>query len=146
VWLRLGGFPDALPERIAAVRRSADASSDVLEGDDDRHVWRAARELQWAPAGAAVVRIPLGPPRVAQLDAMLAAAGALRRYAVGGHVAFAAWPGELDECGRRLEALGLAGQVLIGPPGRPLVGAIATSEFERRVRAVMDPAGRFADD
>jgi glycolate oxidase FAD binding subunit len=143
VWLRFGGFADALLDRTAAMRRCTGAPSHVLVGDDDKAVWRRARELQWAPAGAAVVRIPLAPPRVVEVDRVLAASGATRRYAVGGHVAFVAWPGGLDACGQQLEALGLAGQVLIGPPGRPLIGATATSEFERRVRSVMDPDGKF---
>jgi glycolate oxidase FAD binding subunit len=143
VWLRLGGLADAMAGRVAAVRRCAGGSSDVLLDDDERAVWRHARELRWVPPGLAVVRIPLTPPRVAQLESILAAAGAVRRYAVGGHVAFVAWPGTLGECSRQLESLGLGGQVLLGPTDRPLVGAIATSEFERRVRSVMDPDGRF---
>ena len=41
---------------------------------------------------------------------------------------------------------GLTGQVLRGPAGRGLIGAVRPNEFERRVRMVMDPDGRFGGD
>ena len=45
-----------------------------------------------------------------------------------------------------LETVGLTGQVLSRPAGRSLIGAVQPSEFERRVRMVMDPDGRFRGD
>jgi glycolate oxidase FAD binding subunit len=147
VWLRLGGFAGGVADRVAAVRRCCrGVRTDVLLDDEDRAVWHQTRELRWAPAGAAIVRVPATPPSIPRLDGVLAAAGASRRYAVGGHVAFIAWPGTLATCSEQLDTLGLSGQVLIGPPGRPIIGAVATSDFERRVRDVMDPDRRFADD
>ena len=38
----------------------------------------------------------------------------------------------------------LVGQVVRGPRGHALVGAIRDNEFGRRVASVMDPEGRFA--
>ena len=143
VWLRLGGFAAAMPSRLDGVQRAAGAPSDRLEGEADAAVWRGAREFAWMPPGAALVRVPLTAGRLAGLDTVLEWAGARRRYAVGGNVAFISWTESIDRLSTTLETVGLAGQVLRGPAGRSLIGAVRPSEFERRVRMVMDPDGRF---
>jgi glycolate oxidase FAD binding subunit len=146
VWLRLGGFAAAMPSRLDGVQRAAGAPSDRLEGEADAAVWSAAREFTWMAPGAALVRVPLTAGMLAGLDAVLEGAGARRRYAVGGNVAFIAWTGSIDRLSTTLETLGLTGQVLTGPAGRGLIGTVQPSEFERRVRMVMDPDGRFGGD
>jgi hypothetical protein len=92
------------------------------------------------------VRVPLTVARLADLDAALEWAGTRRRYAVGGNVAFIAWTESIDSLSVTLEAVGLTGQVLIGPAARGLIGAVKPSEVERRVRTVMDPDGRFGGE
>ena len=146
VWLRLGGFASAMPSRLDGVQRAAGAPSDRLEGEADAEAWRAAREFTWMPPGAALVRVPLTAGRLAGLDTVLEWAGARRRYAVGGNVAFISWTESIDRLSATLETVGLTGQVLRGPAGRSLIGAVRPSEFERRVRMVMDPDGRFGGD
>ncbi len=146
VWLRLGGAATALPARTAALRRALRVPTDALTGDDDDGVWRRAREFAWAPPDAALVRVPLTTSRVPALEEVLAAAGASRRYAIGGNVAMIAWPGALQPLASALDAQGLTGQVLGGPAGRPLIGRMVPNEFWRRVREVMDPDGRFGGD
>ena len=76
---------------------------------------------------------------------MLDACRALRRYALAGNVAFVSWPQSLDEIDAALKTLALTGQVLIGPPGTPSLGAVPDDEFGRRVATVLDPDGRFGD-
>jgi glycolate oxidase FAD binding subunit len=146
VWLRLGGFAAAMPSRLDGVQRAAGSVSDRLEGEADAAVWSAAREFTWIPPGAALVRVPLTAGRLAGLDAALEVTGARRRYAVGGNVAFIAWTESIDRLSTTLETVGLTGQVLRGPAGRGLIGTVRLSEFERRVRMVMDPDGRFGGD
>jgi glycolate oxidase FAD binding subunit len=146
VWLRLGGFAAAMPSRLDGVQRAAGAPSDRLEGEADVDTWRTAREFSWMPPGAALVRVPLTVGRLAGLDAALELAGARRRYAVGGNVAFITWTESIDRLSATLETVGLTGQVLRGPSGRRLIGTVKPSEFERRVRMVMDPDGRFGGD
>jgi glycolate oxidase FAD binding subunit len=143
VWIRLGGFADALPERIARLSQALGRPLDVLRDDADAAVWRQAREFAWAPADAALVRVALTTPDVPALDLIAAERGAPRRYALAGNLAFVAWPEDLEDLSRELAALGLGGQVLTGASRRPFIGAAAPDEFERRVRSVMDPDGRF---
>ena len=40
---------------------------------------------------------------------------------------------------------GLAGLILFGPAGKVRIGARENEVFERRVKAVFDPAGRLPD-
>ena len=114
-----------------------------LEGAADDGEWQRAREFAWTSFGDAIVRVPLTTPRVPALDAWLARGGAARRYALAGNVAFVSWPQPLDALSDALNSLGLRGQVLIGPPGNPFIGAQADVEFGRRVASVLDPDGRF---
>ena len=143
VWIRLGGFEDALPERIARLSRAIGRQVEVLRNDADAAAWHEAREFAWAPPDTTLIRVALTTPQVPALDAIAAGGGARRRYALGGSLAFIAWPAGLADFSTALEELGLRGQVLTGSAGRPFVGAEASGEFERRVQAVMDPQSRF---
>ncbi len=143
MWIRLGGFAEALPARIAALQRCIGRDSDVLQGEDDGEVWRRAREFSWVSPDAMLVRVPLTRPHVMPLETLVARSDSIRRYTLAGNVALIAWRGSLDDLSLGLESLGLKGQVLMGPPGRSFIGAVAPNEFERRLRAVMDPDGRF---
>ena len=143
VWIRLSGFEEALPERIARLSRAIDRPVDMLRDDTEAAVWRTAREFAWAPPETTLIRVALTTPQVPLLDAIAAGNGARRRYALGGNVAFIAWPASLADLSTALAGLGLRGQVLTGSAGRPFVGAEAPGEFERRVQAVMDPQSRF---
>ena len=143
VWIRLGGFAEALPARIGGLQRCLDRDSDVLQGEDDAELWHRAREFSWVPPDAILVRVPLTRPQVAPLDTLVARSDSIRRYTLAGNVAFIAWRGSLDDLSLGLESLELKGQVLIGSSGRSFIGAVAPSEFERRLRTVMDPDCRF---
>jgi glycolate dehydrogenase FAD-binding subunit len=145
--LRLGGAADALPARVDALRHSLGLASELLEGALDDAEWQRAREFSWASPGEPLVRVPLTTPRVPALDAWLTrGGGAARRYALAGNVALVSWPNPLDELSDALNSLGLRGQVLIGPPGRQVIGSPADDEFGRRVASVLDPDGRFRYD
>ena len=143
VYLRVGGFADALPQRVDALRRAIAVPSDVLSGSDDRQVWDDAREFAWRLPETMLARVPITPSRIPDVDAALAAAGAVRRYSAGGNVALVAWPAQVEALNTHFEDLGLTGQMLIGPPGSAFVGRPRTSEIGRRVKAVLDPDGRF---
>lgn len=143
--LRLGGAAEAIDERADALRQAVAHGAQVLTGEDDAAVWREARDLSWVPAGVTLVRVPLSLPQVHALDVALAAADAVRRYAVAGNLAWIAWPGPIDGIDALLRAQGLVGQVLAGASDSPFIGAAAPNPFEQRLRSVLDPAGRLAD-
>jgi glycolate oxidase FAD binding subunit len=145
VYARLGGLAEALPARLQRLSRLL-GGGDILEGPDDAALWHAAREFAWAPARAALVKVPVVPARVAALEAELAPMAAERRYSAGAQVAWVAWPAPPADLDRVLTAQGLSGLMILGEPaaGGPLLGVPRSNQaFARRVRMALDTAGRF---
>jgi glycolate oxidase FAD binding subunit len=143
LWVRLGGLSAVLAaraERIGALLGGAE----VLTGEDEAALWRGVRELRWVPDGWCLVKVPLSPARLASFDAVVSGVSALRRYSAGGNVAWAGFPPEqLASFEAALSAQALAGLLVFGPPGRPILGQRIGEGFARRVKAALDPNGRF---
>jgi hypothetical protein len=124
----------------------------VAPAEAERH-WRAMRELAWVPDGCGLLKVPLYPGRIAELDAALAevasTAAATPRavYMAGGQQALVAWPRELelDDFDRRLVQLGLSGLVVRGRSGHRRLGRKAAEAAIERARRALDPHGRFRD-
>ena len=156
--VRLGGLEAALPDRLARLRELT-GGGDILMDVEDAAGWRAAREFTWRPEDAALVKVPVTPGRIARLEtdltepALSLAKGfphpsgfAVRRYSAGGQVAWIAWPhSALDALDAALKALDLAGLVVLGQPGRTRLGVRTGQSFEQRVKAALDPDGRFVE-
>jgi glycolate oxidase FAD binding subunit len=146
--VRLGGDAETLAARAARCTAIVGSEAEILEGDRDAAAWHAAAELAWVEPGTRVVRVPLTARDVPALDASMAAAAAAVRYSLAANVAWVAWPGAvgLERLDAELRALGLAGVVLTGAPGRPLLGALPGGAFAARIRAALDPDARFPED
>ena len=143
--------------RVAGPERSLGAWLDRVEahlgrhgeritGSGERALWEALRDLRWADGRASVVRIHMVPSLLEPVEALLTRSGALRHYSVGGHVAWAAWPRgpDWDTLARQLAGLGAPAVVLRGaPPGRTWLTGLVGEGFARRVKAALDPHGRF---
>ena len=146
LWVRLSGPPDRFEPRLARAERVLELAGERLLGGDEAEAWRAARELEWVPAGSSVARVATTPRRIPDLDAALARASAARRYSAGGHLCWVAWPADASpqELDSALRDLGASGVRLTGPSGPPLLGAVRGGEFGARTRRALDPAGLFA--
>ena len=79
------------------------------------------------------------------LDGALHATQVQRRYAVGGNLAWIAWPHTLDALHQLLKEQGRSGLVLRGDADRALIGLSQRSSFLNRVRSALDPTHRFVD-
>jgi glycolate oxidase FAD binding subunit len=143
VWLRVGGFAEALDARVTLLRTVVGTSAAVIVGDEDAAVWQDAREFGWVPAHSALVRVPITLPQLRTLDGVVAGHGGEARYSIAGNLAWVAWPLAVDTLAALLHDLGLVGQVILGPPGRSLIGAVTANAFGERLRGVMDPNRRF---
>jgi glycolate oxidase FAD binding subunit len=143
--LRLGGATEAINARADALRQAVGDDARIITGEDDAALWREARDLSWAPADAALIRVPLSLPQVRALDDELGEDEVARRYAVAGNLAWIAWPRSIEPLDTVLRQHGLVGQVLTGAHGTPFIGATAPNSFEQRLRSVLDPSGRLAD-
>ena len=145
--LRLAGLDEAMPARLERLEELLERRGERLQGGDEGALWRDVRDFAWVPQGAAIVKVALVPRRVPELEAQLEPLGAGRRYAAGANIAWLAWPPErsAEELDGVLRSLDLAGVFLRGSAPHPLVGAHRGGAFGRRVKAALDPDGRFPE-
>lgn len=141
---RVGGKAATLPKRLERLRSLLHSDRvEVLEGEAEARVWEDLGEFAWVPAGESLVKVPLTPKRVDALEQQLSARNVLRRYSAGANLAWIAWSKALGELDGILKSLDLSGLTLLGPGGQPLLGARSKNEFARRVKAALDPQGKF---
>jgi hypothetical protein len=88
--------------------------------------------------------VPITPPAIAGFDAAIEHLDARRRYAIGGNLALVATSMSPAQVGAVLTPLGLSGQVLRGASATPFIGTTIANPVDARLRAVMDPDGRFS--
>ena len=142
--LRLGGLAGVLPTRLASLRDRLGRGAPV-ESAAEAELWRQARDLDWAPASQPLAKVALTPKQIPALDAQLGAAGARRRYAVGGNLAWISWPLSLPALDALLQGLSLPGLVILGAGGPRRLGVRRGDALAARVKQVLDPAGRFPE-
>jgi glycolate oxidase FAD binding subunit len=141
VWARLAGRRDALGARVARVIE-ATGGTEVLGTDDDR-LWAEAREFAWAPAEAAIVRVPLsGNARSLSASTAATSTGDDVRYTCGGRAVWIATR-DLPRLEHALGASRLRGVIVRGNSAGTTIGAVERNVFEERVRRVLDPQNRF---
>jgi glycolate oxidase FAD binding subunit len=135
--VRLAGRAAPLAARVERLCRLVGLPAEAA-GDD---VWSLARELTWAPADATLVRVGLTPAAVPALAGALE--GTAWRLSIGANVAWVATRAP-DALAAALAAAGLTGMRVRGGDGPLLLGARTGGAFAERVRAALDPGGRFA--
>lgn len=145
--VRLSGLESGLPERAARVEgllqnERQPLPQQLLLGDYEAAYWRDVNQFSWVPPDATLLKVPLPPRMVPLLDARLASA--VRRYTVGGSVAWLA-VADLEPARAALIELGLTGLRVWGPPGEPFVGPRRGLALAQRVKRALDPAGRFGE-
>ncbi|MBE7528827.1 MAG: FAD-binding protein [Chloroflexi bacterium] len=144
--IRLGGLPDALPARAERLRQLLAAHSTAIETitdeADEAALWQAANDLAWSAAAPLLVKVPIAPKRVVELDTAVTPHTTHRRYTAGGNVAWLAAPdaAPLDAV---LRKLGLAGLALRGTVVRPYLGQQPPSALLHRAAQALDPKGKF---
>jgi glycolate oxidase FAD binding subunit len=146
--LRLGGLAEALPDRAGRLQNflkteTNPARVETLQDEVETSFWDQARECCWAAPGLSLVKTPLSPKQIPALEQLLSP-DIPRRYSAGGNVAWLAAP-NLDDLDSRLSQLGLAGLVLLGPPGRSYLGLRKGLSLAQRVKKALDPAGKFLE-
>jgi glycolate oxidase len=147
IWVRLGGPVDGLASRLDRVERELGLGGDRLMGSADSRAWADARELAWAPAGAALAKVATRPGQIPELESALADADARGRYSAGGNLCWLAWPraADPDALDRVLRELGAFGVWTTGTARDPLVGAFDQGALASRATSALDPDGVFAE-
>ncbi len=142
VLARLGGTAAVLPARAGRVRAVLQAGEQIA-GADEAELWRAMRELAWVPEGWGLVKVPLTLGRMAALAAALPPdTGA--RYSAGGNVAWLALS-DPAAIAPTLTGLEHSGLIVLGDAGlTPRLGVHPGAPVEQRLKAALDPLGKFA--
>ena len=143
LWLRLAGLPEALAQRSDRARELL-GGGELREGEPEEGFWNEAREFGWVPAGWTLVKVPLTPARISIAETLRGACP-LRRYSAAGNLGWLASPESPAGMDEALKGAGLSGLAIFGPPGKVRLGVRAGGEFERRVKSVFDPSGKFGE-
>jgi glycolate oxidase FAD binding subunit len=143
-WMRLSGRSGGLRSRLDRARRlfAHAAALEVLDETADERVWSDAREFAWCPADASLIKIPTVPSIVSSL-ATLQGDAARIRFSSNAAVAWLAWSDNLDDLSDLLVRLSRPALVVRGSGAGRRLGTAQVTEFESRVRRVMDPLQRF---
>jgi glycolate oxidase FAD binding subunit len=147
LYVRLGGLMTALAARLERLSQLI-GRGEVIEGADDAALWRTAREFEWVPPGATLVKVALTPARIAPLEAAISETIILRRYSAGGQAGYFAVPAGADGLRVKLEAAlnehALSGLIIFGQTGNPFLGASRSQHaLAQRVKQALDPALKF---
>ena len=139
---RIGGPADVLDARIERLRTLVSSGEAIM---DDIALWAGIREFTWVNDGNCLVKVAATPNTLPSLDHALQEANAQRHYAVGGNLAWIAWPHDPDACHQLLLSQESHGLILRGETSRNLIGTPLQSAFLSRVRTALDPSHRFVD-
>jgi glycolate oxidase FAD binding subunit len=142
LWVRLGGWEDALPARVARLCTLLGAG-ELVASNTEAALWHDLREFAWVPVGAALVKVPVTPAVIPALEQRLNGVDAPRRYIGGGNLAWVAWRGPLQDLSATLATLTLSGLVIRGSTPRPEIGGYSQSAFGLRVQQALDPNRLF---
>lgn len=139
VLVRLGGLAEALPGRVE--RLQVFLGRDAVLLDDEAAFWRGVNHLEWAGDSAYVVKVPIAPKQIPTFEA--AVASDVRRYTVGGNVAWVATD-NTEALAEALKAMRLVGMQLRGD--QPTMGERQGMALAQRVKQALDPDGKFLED
>ncbi len=143
--VRIGGSAETFAERLPRLEGFVGGRARRVTGGEEEELWRGLAPRMPETPSRVLAKVPVTPRAIAELDRDLGAAGAARRYSAGGSVAWVDWPAPAGELAGLLAARGLAGLVIRGDCQTPLIGRTRGDLFRSRVKAAMDPAGRFPD-
>lgn len=144
--VRLTGSESALPARLDRLKglvAQPGMALDLLRGPQENQYWERAREMNWVPSGWALVKIPLTPRRIPDLEGALAGLQSLRRYSAGGQLLWLATPDPIQGLHERIFDHGFSGLVVFGLPGLTRLGVKIGAPFEQLVKTALDPSDRF---
>jgi glycolate oxidase FAD binding subunit len=153
LWTRLGGLREALPARLDRLRgfllapRGGASVAELFEGAAETELWRRVKDFSGVPPDWALVKVPLTPKRIVEIEQRTEGLEALRRYSAGGNVVWLACPVAADSWPMKIDALltglELSGLAVLGPSGRVRLGVDPGAPLALRVKRALDPNGRF---
>lgn len=141
--VRIGGLAQGLTQRLERARKLI-GIGDVITDDEERKLWRIAREFEWIGHGECVVKVPITPEKISTFENRI---GGLvkHRYSVAGNVVWLALrPNEVRLYDDVFRAMNVTGRVFFGTTESEYIGALSNNPFAERVSHALDPKRKFA--
>jgi glycolate oxidase FAD binding subunit len=142
--VRLGGVPDSFQLRVERLRNIL-GSGDIIEDRAEQEFWDDINGFSWHMEDGYLIKIPINPKIVKELDGFLSDSSAKRYYSVGCNVVWVSWSGDLDNLGSKLEKLSLSGLILLGDVVDPHLGAKRSNTFSIKIKNALDPNKKWVE-
>ncbi|HWB06290.1 MAG TPA: FAD-binding protein [Verrucomicrobiales bacterium] len=141
LFVRFAGDEPALTARGEAVLAATGRPGRILSSGESQPFWDGLASLNIAPPNAPLARVPLTPSRIPALEAALAGTNTVRHYTIAGNAALISGM-ESDALSTILQRQGLSGFMIRGT-GLHRIGIRPSAAMEAKVKAAMDPNGKF---
>lgn len=152
LWVRLGGLPDVLGERLTQLATGLEDSSEstqpqneVLYEQEDQSHWQKIREFEWLQPEHALVKVPVALNQTKALIDSLAKMGSQSHYSAGGNLAWIGWNSDIDDLDQILLDQKLSGLTILGNQTKPWLGHRVGEVFVRRIKEPLDPDQKFPE-
>ena len=140
--VRIGGRSETLSRRLTRIKNILNRGT-ILEGMEEQRLWDGIGEFVWAPKEWNLLKIPITPNAIGELDKHLGEIESRRHYAVGANIAWVSWPGSTKTVGDSLASLDLRGLLLRGSQRHVCLGRKPSETLSTKVKAALDPTDRF---
>jgi glycolate oxidase FAD binding subunit len=140
---RLGGMPKLFPKRIERLKQYM-GDIEVMDGDEEQSHWDQINEFSWVPKESVLIKVPITPSSLPDLDIYLSQNNTARRYSVGANVAWIAWTKSIHSIDTYLHESKLDGLTILGSTERKRLGSQETGIFYQRIKNALDPVGKWA--
>jgi len=142
--VRLGGDPKLFSERKTKLHHILEGI-EVYEGEDEASIWDDIKDFRWVPDDAILVKVPIIPKHVPQLDELLSNSGSERRYSGGANVAWIACSGTTSLLDQILHKINLSGLSIIGNSEQVRLGKWERNSFYAKIKSALDPSGLWVE-
>jgi glycolate oxidase FAD binding subunit len=144
LWIRLGGQRAAVAKRIDRISATLLQANKTERLTDDDSIWAEAKELDWLPDGMSLLKVPVTPREIVDIEAACDADHATfpRRYSCGGNVLYLGY--QDDFVGLMSQFHTKAGMIVLGNDARTFIGKSNANVFGQRLRAVFDPDNKLS--
>jgi glycolate oxidase FAD binding subunit len=142
--VRLGGDFNLFEKRISTLKELLPVSA-IIRGEEESILWEDMNDFRWMPDDSTLVKVPIIPSRVAEIDTYFEQTGTMRRYSAGANVAWIAWQPPIIELDQQLKVWGLTGLVVLGDSALVRLGSIEPNIFYRKIKTALDPSGLWAE-
>lgn len=142
--IRIGGSEDLFDLRISKLKELT-GEIDTLDDDAELSYWEHLNIFSWLPEDSVLVKVPITPKLVPEMETFLNQYRSNRRYSIGANVAWIAWSGPIDELDKHLRDSNLSGLIILGSAEKIRLGSWNPGSFYQRIKKALDPLDKWVE-